>query len=214
MRLPLARLTGAEFDACLARGDRRQGILLYRPQCPDCAACEPIRMDVAQFAPDRSQLRAFKAGAQRLTVEIGPPQVDAERVALYNAHKELRGLAMGDRPATAADYAGFLAESCVDTIELAYRDQGRLVGVAVADRGNESLSAVYCCYDPTVQGVSLGVFSVMLQVQLCRQWGLRYLYLGFFVEGCRAMRYKGRYAPHQRLVDGQWQTMPRYVAAD
>lgn len=210
MRLPLAPLNGAQFDTCLANGDRRQGILLYRPECPDCRACEPIRLDIEQFIADRTQKRMFRLGQTRLTQTVGRPKVDTQRVQLYNLHKRLRGLDMGDGHATAADYAGFLAESCVDTLEIAYHQDGQLVGIAVVDRGHTSLSAVYCCYDPRVVGLSVGVYSIMAQVELCRQWGLRWLYLGFYVAGCRAMQYKARYGPHQRLIDGQWQPMDRH----
>jgi len=213
MRLPLLPLDAEQFDRCLAAGDRRQGILLYRPQCPNCTACEPIRLDVQTFAPDRTQRRVLRVGQARLTMRLGRPVVDAERVALYNLHKHARGLDHGEGTVTAADYAGFLAETCVDTFELSYWDGERLVGVAIVDRAAHSLSAVYCCYDPRVAGVSIGVFSVMTQVELCKAWGLRWLYLGFYVAGCRAMRYKGRYGPHQRLVDGRWATRPRAVAA-
>ncbi len=209
MRLPLVQLTGDQFDACLARGDRRQGILLYRPECGSCHACEAIRLDVGQFAPSRTQARMHRLGRARLTVRLGRPQVDAERVRLYNLHKRLRGLDSGEGLATAADYSGFLAESCVDTWELTYWLGPQLVGLAIVDRGTTSLSAVYCCYDPQVSGLSVGVFSVVEQVALCQHWGIQWLYLGFFVAGCRAMRYKASYGPHQRLIGGQWQAMPR-----
>ena len=209
MRLPLAELTGTQFDACLARGDRRQGILLYRPDCGSCTACEAIRLDVKAFAPTKTQARMHKRGRARLRVEVGRPRVDAARVRLYNLHKRLRQLEGGEGLATAADYSGFLAESCVDTWELSYWMGEQLVGVAIVDRGQTSLSAVYCCYDPEVPGISVGVFSVMETVALCRQWGLQWLYLGFYVAGCRAMRYKASYGPHLRLIAGQWQPMPR-----
>ena len=57
LRLPMRRLKPAEFGTRLAAGDRRQGLLLYRPSCPTCSACEPIRLDVEAFAPSRTQRR-------------------------------------------------------------------------------------------------------------------------------------------------------------
>ena len=79
-------MQGLRILADQARGDRRQGILLYRPDCPDCRACEPIRLDMQTFAPDRSQLRAFKAGARRLTVDIGP---DRKSTRLNSSHSSV-----------------------------------------------------------------------------------------------------------------------------
>ena len=82
---------------------------------------------------------------------------------------------------------------------------GLLVGVAIADRAADALSAVYCFYDPSFARLSLGTYSVLKQIGALPQWGLRYLYLGLYVAGNRAMAYKARYLPHERLIDGTWQ---------
>lgn len=208
MRLPLLPLPGAAFDACLDHGDRRQGILVYRPDCGACTACEPIRVDVGHFAPNATQRRVRRAGLARLEVSVGPPVVDADHVRLYNLHKRLRHLD-DDPPASIVDYAAFLGESCTDTVELSYRRDGVLVGAAIVDRGAQAASAVYCCYDPRVPGVSIGVFSVLETIAWCQRWGKRWLYLGYYVAGCRAMRYKAHYGPHERLIDGQWRPFAR-----
>ena len=34
------------FDVLLAKSDRRVGRTLYRPSCPDCSACEAIRIPI------------------------------------------------------------------------------------------------------------------------------------------------------------------------
>ena len=206
MRLPLRRLTPAEMDERLQRGDRRQGVLLYRPECPTCNDCTPIRLDIGTFVASKTMLRAWRVGGRRLTVALDRPQVNADRVELYNRHRRLRDLDQGDGEVSAGEYGSFLVDSCCDSWELSYREEGRLVGIAIFDRAATSLSAVYCCYDPSVAGLSLGVFSVLQQVELCRQWQLRWLYLGYWVSNCRAMRYKATYLPHELLRDGQWQS--------
>lgn len=205
MRLPLRRLTPEEMDHCLDRGDRRQGVLIYRPECPTCSECTPIRLDMQTFAPTRAMKRAWRVGERRLTVTLDRPQVSPDRVALYNKHRQLRDLDQGDGDVRAGEYGAFLVDSCCDSWELTYREEGRLVGTAIFDRAATSLSAVYCCYDPTVVGLSVGVYSVLHQVELCRQWQLRWLYLGYWVAASRAMRYKASYLPHELLVGGRWQ---------
>src|SRR5437762_10536556 len=60
LRLPVRPLTREEFGARLAAGDRRQGRLLYRTACPSCQACEPIRLDVERFEPDKTQRRVLR----------------------------------------------------------------------------------------------------------------------------------------------------------
>ncbi len=205
LRVPLRRLRPHELADRLRAGDRRQGFLLYRPACPACSACEPIRVDVNAFAPDKSQRRVFRRGEVLLQTDIAPPTVTPEKVALYNRHKVERGLVSGDGRIDSDGYEQFLVDSCADTIELAYRLAGRLVGVAIADRASDALSAVYCFYDPSEARLSLGAYSILKQIALCRSWGLRYLYLGLYIADCRSMRYKGNYRPHERLIRGVWQ---------
>lgn len=135
---------------------------------------------------------------------IGRPRPSAEKVALYNRHKIERGLLIGGDLIDLEGYAQFLVESCADTFELSFRRRGTLVGVAISDRTSEALSAVYCFYDPRLSALSLGTYSILKHLELCRRWALRYLYLGLYVVGCAAMQYKARYLPHERLIDGQW----------
>ena len=86
---------------------------------------------------------------------------------------------------------------------------GRLIGAAIFDRGSNCLSAVYCYYDPAESKRSIGVFSILAQVEICRRWELDYLYLGFYVAGCNHMNYKSAYKPHERLIDGEWKRFDR-----
>jgi arginine-tRNA-protein transferase len=209
LRLPMRRLRAAEFAQRLAAGDRRQGLLLYKPSCPACSACEPIRIDVDDFRPSATQRRVARRGAARLQTEVGRPATTREKVALYNRHKLERGLLTGDGLIDEEGYEQFLVESCTDTVELCYRLDGRLIGVAIADRAADALSAVYCFYDPDQGAFSPGTYSILAQIDLCRSWGLRYLYLGLYVGGCTAMRYKARFLPHQRLIGGVWQRFAR-----
>jgi len=204
LRLPMRRLKPGEFGARLAAGDRRQGLLLYRPDCPSCTACEPIRLDAHAFEPSRTQRRILARGDATLRTLIGRPGMTPDKVALYNRHKLERGLLTGDGLIDSEGYEQFLVESCTDTIELRYVLNGLLVGVAITDRAGDALSAVYCFYDPGFARLSLGTYSILKQLAFCRQWGLRYLYLGLYVAGSRAMAYKARFLPHERLVDGAW----------
>lgn len=120
MRLPVRPLTALELSRRLEAGDRRQGLLLYRPACPRCRACEAIRVDVLQFAPTKTQRRTLRRGDTLLRTEVGQPRVSAERVRLYNRHKQERDLTIGNDLLDLVGYEQFLVDSCTDTIELSY----------------------------------------------------------------------------------------------
>lgn len=206
LRLPSRPLTQVELDERLARGDRRQGFVLYKPNCPSCSACEAIRIDVAAYQPNTTQGRMLRRGDRELTMRVGPPSVDQRRVDIYNAHKAGRGLRDGQPPIDTDGYRDFLVASCCDTFELSYWLGATLIGVAIVDRSETSLSAVYCCYDPAYSRYGIGTYSILKQLELCRQWGLGHLYLGLYIAECSTMTYKARFLPHERLVGGHWVT--------
>src|SRR5690606_16181992 len=108
LRLPARPLSREELDERLEAGDRRQGFVLYRTHCPQCVACEPIRIAAGDYTPTKSQRRILQRGDAELKVLIGPPQVDGRRVDIYNEHKSGRGLNDGQPPIDAEGYRDFL----------------------------------------------------------------------------------------------------------
>ncbi len=204
LRVPRGELSPQSFDRKLAEGDRRAGEYLYRTKCPGCRACEPIRLRVSQFRPNRTQRLQWNRGNRRLDVQVIQPIVDDQRVALFNKHRLQRGLADETREISHFGYENFLVETCCNTLEIDYSHDGELKAVAICDRGQQAVSAVYCFFDPEYREVSLGVYSVLMHVELCRRWNVEYLYLGYYIAESPHMRYKSGYRPHQRLIDGQW----------
>lgn len=208
LRHPLMRLTPEQFDQRLASGDRRTGPFLYRTQCPQCQACIPIRLPVRAFVANRSQRRALRRGDAAIEIRLREPVADERRVALYNKHGGERGLSVGHAPVNVEGYQEFLVASCCDSIEIDYTIDDVLIAVAIVDRGARAMSAVYCCFDPDYSRYSPGVYSVLTQLRLARQWGLDYLYLGLYIAESPHMSYKTRYQPHELLVDGKWTAYP------
>jgi arginyl-tRNA--protein-N-Asp/Glu arginylyltransferase len=205
LRLPARVLTAAELDQRLGAGDRRQGCVLYHTECPACRGCIPLRVDVDAFKPSRAQQRTLRGTSRICQVEVGRPYVDERRVWLYNRHKELRGLTEGQSPIDARHYRDFLVATCCDTYELRLLLDGELIGVAIFDRGERSMSAVYCYYDPTFSKLGLGTFAILKQLELCRLWNLERLYLGLYIPESSKMDYKSRFYPHETLIGGRWQ---------
>ena len=77
LRMPLGKITLDEADQRLAEGHRRTGEFVYQTNCPDCTACEPIRLDCFEFQFSRNQRRALNKGNRKFRQETGPLQSDA-----------------------------------------------------------------------------------------------------------------------------------------
>lgn len=207
LRVPARPLTPVEVDAALEAGDRRQGVFLYRPMCPSCRACEAIRLPVPEFRPSATHRRILRRGDEAFRVELGVPSADLARASLYTRHKWGRGLTTDDDTDDAPDietYAAFLVETCCPALEFSVWHGDRLIAVAVADRGVDALSAVYCCFDPDYARYSVGTYVILKQWQYCLAEQMSHLYLGLYVEHSRHLAYKATFLPHERRIEGEW----------
>jgi arginine-tRNA-protein transferase len=77
--------------------------------------------------------------------------------------------------------------------------------VTVADKMLDGLAAIYTFFDPDQPQRSLGTEAILLQIRQAQSMGLPFVYLGYWIDGCRKMAYKSRFSPLELFVDGQWQ---------
>ena len=204
LRMPVVRISLIEADARLSDGHRRTGEFVYKTNCPTCRACQPVRIDCLEYEFSRNQKRILSRNRSRIRTEFGPLVADAQRVSLFNRHRRCRGLAKRDTDIDLEEYVWGFVRSCFDSFEISYWMGTTLVAVAVCDRGQQSVSAVYTYFDPDRRRESLGTYSILKQIEYCQARNLQFLYLGYYVEASPHMNYKRRFLPQQRLIDGNW----------
>lgn len=199
-----AHLIGpSAYSKLIQQGFRRSGHYTYRPHCSACKRCVPVRIEVERFLPNRSQRRCVQLN-QALKTDIKPLEFYDEHYELYRQYQHARHAGGGMDLDDSEQYSQFLLSSQVDTSLVEFRDDGRLVMVAVLDRIEDGLSAVYTFFDPGMEKRSLGTYAVLWQTELARSLGLPYVYLGYWIEASRKMAYKANFQPLQGLVDGKW----------
>jgi leucyl-tRNA---protein transferase len=184
-------------------GFRRSGRLIYQPICVGCRECTTIRLVVDRFRMSKSQRRRVRRNAD-LVVTMQKPVATQEKYELYRRYST--EWHESDHAPTWEGFLEFLYDSPVNTLEFEYRDgSGRLMAVGICDVCAESLSSVYFYFDPSEADRGLGGFSVLKESEFCRQSGIPYFYLGYWVQGCSKMAYKLTYGPSEKLrLDGQW----------
>ncbi|TAM86476.1 MAG: arginyltransferase [Candidimonas sp.] len=199
-----SHLIGPEvYSALVEQGFRRSGLFTYRPHCDACHACQSIRIDARRFQPTRTQRKTARrhSGLVAHTTDL---HWDPEQFALYDRYQKQRHPGAGMDEDSRSQYTQFLLASRVDSRLVDFRTpDGRLVMVSIIDILKSGLSAVYTFFDPEAHG-SLGTYGILWQIAQCRQLGLPWLYLGYWIKESRKMRYKSRFRPFQILTDGVW----------
>ncbi len=192
------------YSQLIDQGFRRSGLFTYRPHCDECKACIPVRVNVAQFEPSRTQLRTLKRhrDLRPLVAELAWSE---EHYALYSRYQARRHPNGGMDEDSRQQYGEFLLASRVNTRLVEFRDQeGTLQMVSIIDVLEQGLSSVYTFYDPDTRG-SLGTYGILWQINQCRQLNLAWLYLGYWIENSEKMAYKALFNPAEYRIDGQWQ---------
>lgn len=200
---PRERTSTRLYSELTQMGFRRSGGHLYRPRCNGCQACIPTRLPVAEFAPRRAQRRTLKRN-QDLELQLTSAQFTPEVFALYERYIAARHQDGDMYPADADQFKSFLLCNWSETYFLGARLDGRLVAVAVMDRLEDGLSAIYTFFDTSMPDRSLGRQMILEQIQLCKNTNLTYLYLGYWIEASPKMRYKADFQPVETFVDGRW----------
>ena len=194
------------YSLLMMEGFRRSGDQSYRPHCPNCNACQSIRVLVNNFKPSKSQRRSLKRN-QDLSINVST-QLKDYYYPLYEKYINTLHQDGSMYPATYQQFKSFLASKLTEQLFvetwLTIDDKPTLICLAVTDKLMNALSAVYTFYHPDLKIRGLGVFSILTQIDLCKQYGFDYLYLGYQIDECKKMNYKNRYFPHERFIEKEW----------
>ena len=197
------------IDNLLKGGFRRSQNIAYMPYCDACSACVPVRILVDEFEPRRSLKRIARDNLDLIATRM-PASPSSEQYALFRDYIEARHADGGMAEMSVLDYSLMVEDSVVETFVTEYRvkpgacGKSPLIGVSLCDRLSDGISMVYSFYDPEVSARSLGTYMILDHVNYARAQGYPFVYLGYWIEGSRKMRYKDRFQPQERLSSKGW----------
>lgn len=196
------------YLSLMAIGFRRSGDQVYRPRCPNCNACESLRLKPNNFILSKSQKRLLNKNKHFIVKQsaLAKPQYFALYERYINEiHRD--GVMY---PASLDQFESFMACAWGNVQFIEIYDGNKLIAVSVTDQLNNEVStawsAFYCFYDPDYTNHSLGKYAVLQQLKLAKEQKITFLYLGYYIHDCQKMNYKNQFNPHQRFINQQWVT--------
>jgi len=188
-----------QFQTLLDHRWRRFGLVFFRPVCPECRQCIPLRVDVRLFSSTGSQKRVLRKN-RRTEVRFCDLDSRPELYDLYEKHSRIKF----EQEVSEKEFLKNFYQPAAPSFQSEYYIDGQLAGFGILDQSSNGLSSVYFSYDPDFAAWSLGTFSILAEIEETRRRGLSYYYTGYYVPDCSRMAYKGRFHPYEVLVDGCW----------
>lgn len=168
---------------------------------------QPVRVDLARFVPSKGQRRILRRNVD-LQLAVGPPILDEERHALFDRHKTRFH---ANVPPSLADFLGPVGDAYpCPLVEVTARLAGRLVAASYLDLGATAASSVYGIFDPEHSGRSLGIATMLWEMDHARALGCRHYHPGYAFHGASEMDYKKQF-PGSEWFDwrGRWWPLSR-----
>ncbi len=191
------------------QGFRRSQNVLYRPTCADCSACLSARIRVADFIPSKTQKRVMRRNTHLLR-DASAPWATEHQYELFSRYLNARHADGGMADMDMFEFSSMVEETPVRSRIVEYSvqhelyERSELVSVCLTDVLDDGLSLVYSFFDPDMSRHSLGIYMILDHIEIAREAGLPYVYLGYWVPGSPKMDYKSNFNSLEAYYKGEW----------
>jgi leucyl-tRNA---protein transferase len=187
-------VTPAQLDTLLADGWRHFGTNFFRYSLGvyefDIRLVIPLRVRLSKFSLSKSQRRVLRDNAD-VEVSIRPIEITGESVTLFERHKTRFRSGVPD------SIYDFLSDDPArvpcEGREVLVRLDGRLIAASYFDVAETGVSAIYGMFDPDLPQRSLGIFTMLTEIEFAADAGKELYYQGYSYEGPSFYDYKKRF---------------------
>jgi len=175
--------------------------MYFRPICSECRSCESLKIDAFDYTLSKSDRRIVRKNSH-LTTVIRHPTLTREHLSLFDRyHRYKHHTRDWDAPKSDPKnyYASFVQGHGDFGFEVLYFEGEKLIAVDLIDILEQGISSLYCYYDPEYNSQSLGRYTLLQQIEFAKRLNLKWIYLGYYVEGCQSLAYKINYQPSLEL---------------
>jgi leucyl-tRNA---protein transferase len=199
-------ITPLKLDNLLENGWRKFGPAFFRPRCPNCQECVPIRIPIKTHTLNKSQKRLLKKN-QDIFVSVTAPKFKDEIYELYKKHSM-------ERFKTEVNWEEFLITHFFPSnsgLQCEFYLDKKLIAVGFLDRTKKSLNSIYFIYDTDYLKRGLGIFGSLKEIEFAQKENIQYYYLGYYVASNSSMNYKNQFFPHEyyNWDKKKWELSPK-----
>ena len=207
------QVTPGNLDTLLANGWRHFGTYFFRYNIGfldfDIRRVIPLRTRLSEFSLSKSQRRVLRRN-EDLDVFIRRIGIDRAAEDLFHRHKQRFD---HNIPETIYDFVerDTTAAPCQTQEVCAYKN-GELIAASYFDLGARSVSGIYAIFEPTEASRSLGIFTMIKEIEYAHHAGKDFYYQGYSYEGESFYDYKKRFRGTEMFDwNGNWKAFTTEV---
>ena len=191
-----------ELEYLLSQGWRKFGYYFFKPECPECFECIPVRVLTTEYSPTKSQKRVLRKN-RTTGIYITQTGFSEERYKIFEKHSKIRF----NQKTTKESYEYNFCISAVPSFIMDYKIEDKLFGTGYIDNSSEALSSIYFAFDPDYSYLSPGILSSIVEIHTAKALGKKYYYLGYYVKNNKIMEYKLRFSPYEifNWIEKKWE---------
>lgn len=150
----------------------------------------PLRIRLSDFTFSKNQRRVLRTN-EDLNVSVRPIEIDDETEKIFHRHKQRFDHGVPD------SIYNFLsrepATKPCESNEIRVTSGDVLVAVSYFTIGERATSGIYAMFEPTMTTRSLGIFTLLKEIEYSIEQGKEFYYLGYCYEGESFYDYKKRF---------------------
>lgn len=199
-----------ELDAYLESGWYRQGQGMFSTYATISRrilmAAPWIRVPTFGYSLSKNLRRLRNKNGNQLTHHIGQANITPYREEMFQFFRQYFKGEFYESLDSALFCYRSQPGSIFDSREITFYRNGRLVGYSYFDVGQSSIASILNIYDYEHMKYSLGMYSILLQLEWCQENGIEYYYPGYAMPENPRFDYKLRIDGVEFLdqATGEW----------
>jgi arginine-tRNA-protein transferase len=197
-----------QMDTLWADGWRHFGTHFFRYSLglyeAEIRRVQPLRIRLKDFSFSKSQRRVLRRNQDLQTI-IRPAEITTEKELLFELHRQRF---KRDAPFSLYDFLSYdAARVPCEALEISVYLENELLAASFFDVGERAVSSIYAMFAPEAAERSLGIYTLLLEIDWARENKKDFLYQGYAYEGNSFYDYKKRFRALEKFDwKGSWES--------